>query len=97
VRDHERHSSSVVILALDKTAAIAAAARALADGFVNKAVLNTQGIRFADAASIYSPWFQPGGAKFGDVSGLLRLGNGALWNNGAAAAKQTPIEAVLAE
>ena len=98
VRDHERHSSSVVILALDKTAAIAAAARALADGFVNKAVLDAQGIRLVNAESIYSPWFQPGAAKFGDVPGLLKLGKGALWMNGDAAAKsQTPIEAVLAD
>ena len=98
VRDHERRSSSVVILANDKTAAIAAAARALADGFVNKAVLDAKGFRLANAASIYSPWFQPAAAKFGDVPGLLKLGKGALWMNGEAAAKQqTPIEAAIAD
>ena len=98
VRDHEHHSSSVALIALDKSAAIAAAARALADGYVNKAVLDTRGIRFLDAASIYSPWFQPGAAKFGDVSGLLKLGKGALWMNGSTDAKsKTPIEAVIAD
>jgi dienelactone hydrolase len=98
VRDHEHRSTSVVLVALDKTAAIAAAARALADGFVSKAVLDVQGIRLADAVSIYSPWFQPGGAKFGDVTGLLKLGKGALWMNGSkAAGTQTPVDAAIAE
>ena len=98
VRDHEHHSSSVVIAAFDKTAAVAAAARALADGYVNKAVLDSQHVRFTDAESIYSPWFQPGAAKFGDVGGLLKLGKGALWISGSASAKsETPVEAVLAD
>jgi len=98
VRDHEHHSTHVSLLALDKTAAIVAAARALSDGFVNKAVLDTQGIRLLDADSIYSPWFQPGGAKFGDVSGLLKLGKGALWIKGDASAKlQTPVDATLVD
>jgi dienelactone hydrolase len=98
VRDHEHHSMHVALLALDKTAAIAAAARALSDGFVNRAVLDTQGVRLIDADSIYSPWFQPGAAKFGDASGLLRLGKGALWvKSDAAGRRQTAIEAVLAD
>ena len=97
VRDHEHHSSSVTLLARDKTAAIAAAARALADGFVNRAVLDVQGFRLLDAGSIYSPWFQPAGARFGDVPGLLKLGKGALWPNGNPAKAQSPLDAVLAE
>ncbi|MEO6742176.1 MAG: hypothetical protein ABIP20_18180, partial [Chthoniobacteraceae bacterium] len=98
VRDHEHRSSSVVLVALDKTSAIAAAARALADGSVNKAVLATEGIRFLDAPSIFSPWFQPGAAKFGDVSGLLKLGKGALWMSGSTDAKsKTPVDAALAD
>jgi len=98
VRDHEWKSTSVAILAPDKTASIAAAARALADGFVNKAVLDTQGIRLLEAQSIYSPWFLPGGAKYGDVAGLLKLGTGTVWKKGEPASDQrTPIEVLLAD
>ena len=98
VRDHEHHSSRITLIALDKTAALAAAARALADGFVNKAVLDAQGIRLTNADSIYSPWFQPAGAKFGDVPGLLKLGKGALWLKGEPASKpDSAIDAVLAD
>ncbi len=86
VRDHDRRSSSVVLVALDKTAAIAAAARALADGYVNKAVLDTKGFRFVNAESIYSPWFQPGASRFGDMPGLVKLGKGA-WTHGEASQK----------
>jgi hypothetical protein len=95
VRDHEHHSTSVVLVALDRTASAAAAARALSDGYVNKAVLDAQGVRLLNAASIYSPWFQPGAATFGDVPGLLKLGKGA-WTQGDATPKpQTLVEAML--
>ncbi len=98
IRDHEHHSTHVTLLATDKTAAIAAAARALADGYVNKAVLDTQAVRLLDAPSIYSPWFQPAAAKFGDVAGLLKLGKGALWKKGEPGSKpDTAIEAVIAD
>ena len=98
VRDHEHRSSSVVLVALDKTAAIAAAARALSDGYLHKAVLDPKGVRLLDAASIYSPWFQPAAATFGDVPGLLKLGKGAIWKSGDPSPKaQTPVEAAIAE
>lgn len=98
VRDHERRSKSVAILALDRTASIAAAARALADGYVNKTVLDVQRVRLVDADTIFSPWFLPGSAKFGDVAGLLKLGTGSLWTKGEPASDQrTPIEVVLAD
>ena len=98
VRDHEHRSTSVVLIALDKTAAIAAAARALAEGYVNKAVLDAQGIRLLDAPGIYSPWFQPGAAKFGDVPGLLKLGKGTVWQRGGPGAKpESPMDAALAD
>ncbi len=98
VRDHEHHSSSVVLIARDRTAAIAAAARALADGYVTKAVLDARGARLLDAESIFSPWFQPGAARFGDVAGLLKLGKGALWlQGGSGTLSQTPTDAVIAD
>ena len=64
---------------------------------MNKAVLGAKGTRLVNAGSIYSPWFQPAGAKFGDVPGLLKLGRGALWPSGGPAKEQSPVEAVLAD
>ncbi len=98
MRDHEHRSTSVVLMATDKTAAVAAAARALADGYVTKTVIDPQAVRLLNTESIYSPWFQPGAARFGDVAGLLKLGKGALWLQGEASAKaQTPTDAAIAE
>lgn len=78
IRDHEMKSSSVAIVAPDRTSVIAAAARALAVGRVERLVLRQPLMRFLDVGSIYSPWFQPGAARFGDMDGLLRLGKGAV-------------------
>ena len=98
MRDHERQSKTVSLLALDRTAAIAAAARALADGYVNKAVLDVRDARLLKADSIYSPWFQPGAAGFGDVPGLLKLGKGALWKQGEMPGdRRTALEALIAD
>ncbi len=97
VRDHDRRSSSVALVALDKTAAVAAAARALSDGYVNKAVLDTKGFRFVNAESIYSPWFQPGAARFGDMPGLLKLGKGALTHGETSQKTQALFDAIVGD
>ena len=83
VRDHPEHRSQhVALIALDKTSAIAAAARVLAENSLNAAAIHTQGFRFASVDSLGSPWFQPAIAKYGDVPALLKLGKGALWVDG---------------
>jgi hypothetical protein len=86
VRDQpEHHTQRVVLVALDHTAPIAAAARALSGDFSLSAALDTHGFRFASVDDLSSPWFQPAIVKYGDLPALLRLGKGALWLKGESA------------
>ena len=63
------------VIALDGTAPIAAAALALTKpGTVKAAVLDTHGFRFAALTDWRDSNFLPGGAKYGDLPGLLALG-----------------------
>jgi dienelactone hydrolase len=98
-RDHpEHHSSHVAIVALDGTAPIAAAARALSGSFVNALAVNTHGFRFADVDRLNSPAFQPAIAKYGDLPALLKIGLGALWIDGEGAAPaQSSVNWLLAQ
>jgi dienelactone hydrolase len=87
VRDHQEHKSQhVSIVALDRTAAIGAAARALSEDFVKSTALHTHGFRFGTVDRLDSPWFQPAIAKYGDLPGLIKLGQGAVWVHGEEAA-----------
>jgi dienelactone hydrolase len=68
----------------------AAAARAQAGGAIRCLALVTRGFRFAKVADIQDVNFLPGGAKYGDVPGMLALGApGKLWLAGEGA--QTPV------
>jgi dienelactone hydrolase len=59
-------------VALDaETGPILAAARAVSEGRLEAAVIDTEGFRFAEVRAIHSPAFLPGGAKYLDVPGLL--------------------------
>lgn len=59
-------------VALDaETGPILAAARAVSEGRIEAAVIDTEGFRFAEVRAIHSPAFLPGGAKYLDVPGLL--------------------------
>ena len=49
------------------------AARAQAGGAVHRAAIDTSGFRFASLDNIASPQFLPGGAKYGDLLGILAL------------------------
>ncbi len=50
-----------------------AAARAQAGGAVDRAVIDTDGFRFANLTAIDDPDFLPGGAKYGDLPGMIAL------------------------
>jgi hypothetical protein len=64
----------LAIVALDSTAAaIAAAAAAVSPGHFKALVLNTEGFRFVEVKDIREPMLFPGGAKYGDLPGLLAL------------------------
>jgi hypothetical protein len=95
VRDHQDHKSkSIALVAVDETAPIAAAARALSGDTLSFAAIDAADFRFAKVADLRSPYFQPAVAKYGDVPGLLSLGSGALWDK---ASGRTAIEWLLAQ
>jgi hypothetical protein len=52
---------------------IAAAARVVAKGMVNKLAVDTQGFRFGDLTSYRAPNFLVGAVKYGDLPALLAL------------------------
>jgi dienelactone hydrolase len=71
VRNHESQPKRVCLVALDETAPIAAVAQMLSDNTVDRTALDTRGFRFASVTSIRSPQLIPGGAKYGDLPGVL--------------------------
>jgi len=80
VRGNEQGPKSVELIALDGTAPIAAAALALSGGAVDRAAIDTHGFRFAKLTDYLDASFLPGGAKYGDLPGMLSLAVGTkLW------------------
>ncbi len=80
VNDHERRSDSIELVALKGAGHWAVAARAVAGGVVKRAAIDTDGFRFHKVNDIRSVDFQPGGAKYDDLPGMLALGSpGKLW------------------
>jgi len=73
VKHHPHTPKSVELVALDGAAPIAAAALAVGGGAVNRAALNTRGFRFGQLTEYLDANFLPGGAKYGDLPGLLSL------------------------
>jgi dienelactone hydrolase len=78
IRGHEKPSNQVSLVALDATAPIAAAARAQSGKMVNRVALHLGEFRFGRVLDLHSPDFLPGGAKYGDVDGLITLGESEL-------------------
>ena len=80
VRNHERKPRTVCLIAMDGTGPVAAAARAVAGPAIDRAAIHTHGFRFGTVADLQSPSFLPGGAKYGDLPGMLALAApAALW------------------
>ena len=84
IQYHERRSDEVLLIGLKGAGHWVAAARALAGEEVTKAAVDTAGFRFNNVASIRHPDFQPGGAKYDDLPGMLAVGQGDLWLAGEA-------------
>ena len=78
IRGHEKPSSQVSLVALDATAPIAAAARAQSGKALDRVALHLGEFRFGRVLDLHSPDFLPGGAKYGDVDGLITLGESEL-------------------
>jgi dienelactone hydrolase len=59
---------------------ILASALAVAGELIESAALNTHGFRFIQVDDLRSPYFLPGGAKYGDLPGMMALnGAKAIW------------------
>jgi len=69
----DRSPKSIALIALDGTAPIAAAALARYAGAVDRAALDTRGFRFGKLTDYLDANFLPGGAKYGDLPGMLSL------------------------
>ena len=74
VRDHEKRSSRIDLVAVEGMGPVGAAARAVAGATVGRAALDLDGFRFGALTDLRDPDFTPGGAKYGDVDGLIALG-----------------------
>lgn len=73
VVDHERASKRVVLIGTSGAGPWVAAARPLIGSHVQLAVIETGGFRFGKLLDFRDPNFLPGGAKYGDLPGLLSL------------------------
>ena len=78
-------ASSVDVAGFGSAGPIVAAARAVAGDAIDRAAVATGGFRFGKLLDYRDPNFLPGGAKYGDVPGLLALNAPAkLWLAGEA-------------
>ena len=74
IRDDKHHRADQILVAgVEGAGVIAAAATALAPTAVQQLACDTGGFRFAQLDNAWDVNFVPGGAKYGDVPGLLAL------------------------
>ena len=73
IGSNEQKSSKIILVGLDGAGPVVAAARALCRDHVTKAVIDTHGFRFGNLLDLRDPDFLPGGAKYGDLPGMLAL------------------------
>src|SRR5262249_18322994 len=73
IKNHERPTKVLTVVGLDGAGPWVAAARAMSGEAIDQAVIDTAGFRLAQVLEIHDPNFWPGGAKYGDVPGLLAL------------------------
>ncbi|NBV21696.1 MAG: acetylxylan esterase [Proteobacteria bacterium] len=79
-------ATGVDVAGFGGTGPIVAAARAIAREGIDRAAVESSGFRFSKLLDFRDPSFLPGGAKYGDVPGLLALNAPAkLWIGGEAA------------
>ncbi len=74
VKHHERAPKSIEMVGLGGAGHWVAAARAICGDLISKSVVDSQGFRFGQVNSIRHPDLLPGGAKYGDLPGMLALG-----------------------
>ncbi len=74
IKTNERPTRVLTLVGLDETGPLVAAAWAQCGPAVSRAIVNTGGFRFGKVLSLGDPNFLPGGAKYGDLPGMLALG-----------------------
>ena len=81
VKSHERAPKTITLVGMGGVpGAWAAAARAQSGQAIQRAAIDTAAFKFLAISDIYSPDLLPGGAKYGDVAGLLAVASpGDLW------------------
>jgi len=73
VKHHELQPRRIDLVGLNGAGPWAAGASAQATDTINAAAIDTQGFRFGGVRDLHSPDFVPGGAKYGDLPGLLSV------------------------
>ena len=73
-RNADRPSESIELVGLNGSGHWAAAARAISRNAISKSVIATEGFRFADLTDFKDSNFLHGGAKYGDLPGMLAQG-----------------------
>ena len=71
VRDHEYKPQRIVLMGSDGAGHIAVAAGTQASSAVHAYAIDTRGFRFKNIDDLHHPDFTPGGAKYGDLPGML--------------------------
>ncbi|MCP5516188.1 MAG: acetylxylan esterase [Verrucomicrobiales bacterium] len=66
-----REHRTVLLVGLEGAGAIAAAAGSVAGDAIEAAAIDTEGFRFGQVRDVRSPQFLPGGARYGDLPGML--------------------------
>jgi len=74
IKTHERPSKRIQLACFDEAAPVAAAAAALCGDTIDAVAIDTAGFRFSKVLDIHDPNFLPGGAKYGDLPGVLKMG-----------------------
>jgi dienelactone hydrolase len=73
VKNHERPSKELILIGVEGTGPIVAAAGAMSGNAIDRAGIDTAGFRFGSVVRLDDPNFLPGGAKYGDVPAMLAL------------------------
>jgi dienelactone hydrolase len=95
VRKNDRPSKTIDLVGLAGAGPWVAVARAQARDAIDRAVVETGGFRFGKLQDIYDVNFLPGGAKYGDLPGILALNApGKLWMAGENKESAQTVQAV---
>jgi hypothetical protein len=75
IKTYERPSKRIQLACLDEAAPVAAAAAGMCGDAIDTLAIDTHGFRFGKVLDLHDPNFLPGGAKYGDLLGMLALGS----------------------